>query len=338
MPSPAAPSLDVRDLSVVFDISRGRIEAVRNINLSVAPGEVVGLVGESGSGKSVTGFALMGLIDPPGRIASGTIELAGHGDLLQKSPGELQSLRGREIAMVFQDPMTTLNPVLTIGTQVTEAIHAHERVGRRAAFDRGVAALRAVGIADPGERMHAYPHHMSGGMRQRIAIAIAMLHRPKVLIADEPTTALDVTIQGQILAQTQELCHEYGTAAIWITHDLAVVAGLADRVMVMYAGSIVEAGQVSDVIDRPLHHYTGGLIASVPGGPLVGGRLAQIPGMAPDLLHRPAGCTFAPRCPRADTACRQDLAWVESQPGHRALCVHPLAADRGFPTSQMVTS
>jgi peptide/nickel transport system ATP-binding protein len=225
--------------------------------------------------------------------------------------------------MIFQDPMMTLNPVLRVDTQMIEAITAHEQVSQAAARARALAALEAVGIAAARERLAAYPHQLSGGMRQRVAIAIALLHRPKVLIADEPTTALDVTIQSQILAEVQALCAQSGTALIWITHDLAVVAGLADRIAVMYAGRIVEQGPVDAVFARPLHPYTRGLIGSIPSRGSRGAPLTQIPGMPPSPARRPPGCAFAPRCPRADTACAQEPDEMEHGDGRTARCWHP---------------
>ena len=255
--------LEVRDLAVTFGTREGELTAVDSVTLTVERGQVLGLVGESGSGKSVTGLAIMGLIDPPGRIAGGSIRFDGR-ELVGLAEPELRALRGRHVAMIFQDPMTTLNPVLRIDTQMIEAVRAHERVSEAAARARAVEALSRVGIPSPQERLTAYPHQFSGGMRQRVAIAIALLHGPALLVADEPTTALDVTIQAQILAEVQQLCAETGTALVWITHDLAVVAGLADRVAVMYAGRIVEEGPVDAVLDAQRHPYTAGLIGSVP--------------------------------------------------------------------------
>jgi peptide/nickel transport system ATP-binding protein len=295
------------------------------VSLAVDRGEVLGLVGESGSGKSVTGFAILGLVDPPGRIVAGAVRFRGE-EMLGRPEAELRRLRGRDIAMVFQDPMMTLNPVLRIDTQMIEAITAHERVTSRAARARARAALAAVGIASPDERLLAYPHQLSGGMRQRVAIAIALLHRPALVIADEPTTALDVTIQSQIVAEMQQLCAEAGTALVWITHDLALISGFADRVAVMYAGRIVEHGPVAAVLAAPLHPYTRGLIGSLPGERAPGEPLAQIPGLPPSPMNLPPGCAFAPRCPRADAACTATPG-TASYPGGRATrCWHPHAA------------
>ncbi|MGF1527797.1 MAG: ABC transporter ATP-binding protein [Candidatus Competibacterales bacterium] len=250
----------------------------------------------------MTGYSIMGFVDPPGRIVAGAIRYRGQ-NLVEATAAQWRRLRGVRIAMVFQDPMMPLNPVLRIDTQLTETLGAHGVKDRREAWRRARDALGQVGIPDPEARLLAYPHQLSGGMRQRIAIAIALLHRPEVLLADEPTTALDVTIQGQILAEVQGLCRRHGTALLWISHDLAVVAGLADRIAVMYAGKIVEEGSVDDVIDRPLHPYTKGLLASVPGGRSRGEPLTPIPGMTPSLLHLPPGCAFKVRCPRAQERC-----------------------------------
>jgi len=313
--------LAVDNLRTHFFTRDGVAKAVDGVSFTIAQGEVLGLVGESGSGKTVTGFSLLGLVDPPGRIVEGSIRLDGE-ELVGAPEEKLRGLRGRRIAMIFQDPMMTLNPVLRIDTQMIEAITAHEKVSRRAARARAAEALRAVGIASAQERLSAYPHQFSGGMRQRVAIAIALLHRPRLLIADEPTTALDVTIQSQILAEVQSLCAQSGTALIWITHDLAVVAGLADRIAVMYAGRIVEQGPVDALFARPLHPYTRGLIGSVPSRTHRGVPLAQIPGMPPSLAHLPPGCAFAPRCARADAACAAEPAMVEHGRG-AARCWHP---------------
>ena len=278
------------------------VRAVDGVSFEVKPGEVLGLVGESGCGKTVTGFSILGLVDRPGRVVGGRVLLDGK-DLLKLKEEELRRVRGARIAMVFQDPMMTLNPVLRIDTQMVEAVRAHQDVGNERALQLAKEALERVGIASPEERLRAYPHQFSGGMRQRVAIAIAMLNRPRLIIADEPTTALDVTIQAQILHEAQKLCRESGTALIWITHDLSVVAGLADRICVMYAGRIVESGTVDEVLDAPLHPYTQGLIGSVPSRNRRGAPLAQIPGMTPSLVDLPPGCAFRARCTRAQAAC-----------------------------------
>ena len=318
-------ALEVRGLSTHFFSRAGVVRAVDDVSFTVVRGEVMGLVGESGSGKSVTGFSLLGLVDPPGRVVAGQILFEGR-DIAGLPDGEMRRLRGRHIAMVFQDPMMTLNPVLRIDTQMIEAVRAHEKVSRAEARARARDALGLVGIPSPEERLRAYSHQFSGGMRQRVAIAIALLHRPAVVIADEPTTALDVTIQAQILAEMQSLCARFGTALVWITHDLSVIAGLADHIAVMYAGRIVEKGSVDDVLDRPLHPYTRGLIGSVPSRTPRGERLPGIPGMTPNVLNLPVGCAFRTRCARADGTCEQDPPEMEGAPGHVHRCFHPLEA------------
>ncbi len=321
-PDPAAlPVLEVEGLQTHFFTHGGVVKAVDGVDLQVRAGEILGLVGESGSGKSITGFSIIGLIDAPGRIVGGKIRYLGE-ELVGQAESRLQQLRGKEIAMIFQDPMMTLNPVLRVDTQMVEAIHAHEKVSAAAARARAQDALTMVGMASPAERLLAYPHQLSGGMRQRVAIAIAMLNRPKLIIADEPTTALDVTIQAQILYEVQKLCRETGTAMIWITHDLAVVSGLADRIAVMYAGRIVESGATADVVQRPAHPYTQGLINSIPTRATHGRPLQQIPGMTPSLLHLPPGCAFRPRCNRASPTCL-DMPPPVAMPGARSVrCWH----------------
>ena len=317
-----APTLEVRELKTHFFTRAGVVKAVDGVSFSVGRGKVMGLVGESGSGKSVTGFSIIGLVDPPGRIAGGSILFQGR-DLAKLSEEEMRDLRGNRIAMIFQDPMMTLNPVLRIDTQMIETVLAHKKVSKEEARQRARDTLGMVGIPSPDERLKAYPHQFSGGMRQRVAIAIALLHEPQLIIADEPTTALDVTIQGQILAEVQKLCATTGTSMIWITHDLSVVAGLADDIAVMYAGRIVEKGVVGEVLDRPLHPYTHGLIGSVPSRNKRGEALRQIPGMTPSLLNLPPGCAFRSRCPRASEACLTEPLLAEILPGREARCVHP---------------
>jgi peptide/nickel transport system ATP-binding protein len=322
----AEPTLAVKGLKTHFFTEAGVVKSVDGVDLAVDRGEILGLVGESGCGKSVTGFSLLGLIDPPGRIVAGSIRLSGE-ELTTASPKRLRQLRGNRIAMIFQDPMMTLNPVLKIETQMVETLQAHIRIGRAEARARARDALGRVGIPSPEERLDAYPHQFSGGMRQRVAIAIALLHQPDLIVADEPTTALDVTIQAQILSEVQTLCRETGTALIWITHDLAIVSGLADRVAVMYAGRIVETGDIAEVVSGPRHPYTHGLIGSVPGRTRRGQRLTQIPGMTPSFLALPPGCAFAPRCPQASEACH-DLPELSEGP-HPVRCFHPM--HRGDP-------
>jgi len=317
-----APTLEVRDLQTHFFTRAGVVKAVDGVSFSVGRGKVMGLVGESGSGKSVTGFSIIGLVDPPGRIAGGSILFQGR-DLAKLSEEEMRDLRGNRIAMIFQDPMMTLNPVLRIDTQMIETVLAHKKVSTEEARQRARDTLGMVGIPSPDERLKSYPHQFSGGMRQRVAIAIALLHEPQLIIADEPTTALDVTIQGQILAEVQKLCATTGTSMIWITHDLSVVAGLADDIAVMYAGRIVEKGAVGEVLDKPLHPYTHGLIGSVPSRNKRGEALRQIPGMTPSLLNLPPGCAFRARCPRASEACLAEPVMAEILPGREVRCIHP---------------
>ena len=314
--------LEVRNLVTEFHTREGVLRAVNGTSLALERGEVLGLVGESGSGKSVTGFSILGLIDPPGRLASGSVRFDAQ-ELLGLPEESLRKLRGKRIAMIFQDPMMTLNPVLTVETQMVETVRAHEAASRREARKRAIEALTRVGIASPEERLAQYPHQFSGGMRQRVAIAIALLHKPDLIIADEPTTALDVTVQGQILYEMQKLVRESGAALVWITHDLAVIAGLADRIAVMYAGRIVEEGPVADVLDAPLHPYTRGLLDSVPAGNTAGGRLNQIPGMAPSLLRPPSGCAFRERCSRAQDRCCEDPVLTQTN-GRAVRCCNPL--------------
>ncbi len=314
--------LEVRNLKTEFATEAGRVTVVDSVSFSLARGEVMGLVGESGSGKSVTGFSLMGLIDPPGRISGGEILFNGI-DLRTLPEKEMQGLRGNRIAMVFQDPMMTLNPVLRIDTQMIETVLAHDKVSQATARERARDALGMVGIPSPDERLYAYPHQFSGGMRQRVAIAIALLHQPDLIIADEPTTALDVTIQAQILSVVQRLVREKGMGLVWITHDLSVVAGLCNSVSVMYAGRIVEYGQVSDILSQPRHPYTLGLISSLPSRNRRGARLQQIPGMTPSLADLPAGCPFRPRCNAATATCEEEPPETVAD-DRRWRCFNPL--------------
>jgi peptide/nickel transport system ATP-binding protein len=325
-PEAAVPVLEVTGLQTYFFTRAGVAKAVDGVDLRLDAGEILGLVGESGSGKSITGFSLIGLVDEPGRVVGGSIRFDGR-ELRDATPEQMRALRGNDIAMIFQDPMMTLNPVLRVDTQMIEAIQAHRRMDRAAARARALDVLAMVGIPAPEDRLRAYPHQLSGGMRQRVAIAIALLNSPRVIIADEPTTALDVTIQGQILYEVQKLCRETGTSLLWITHDLAVVSGLADRIAVMYAGRVVETGTTAEVIGRPLHPYTHGLMLSIPTPETRGHDLASIPGMTPSLLKLPEGCAFRTRCPRATEACTRAPEPVEWHPGHWVRCWH--AGERG---------
>jgi peptide/nickel transport system ATP-binding protein len=318
-------ALRVENLRTHFFTRQGVVKAVEDVSFALEPGKILGLVGESGSGKSMTGFSIMGLVDPPGRVVGGRILLGGR-DLRTLAPEQMRRVRGKRIAMIFQDPMMTLNPVLRVDTQMIEAIRAHADVSHAAARERARDALARVGIPAPEMRLSAYPHQFSGGMRQRVAIAIALLNQPELIIADEPTTALDVTIQGQILFEMQKLVRESGTALIWITHDLSVIAGLADAICVMYAGRIVEHGSVDQLLDAPLHPYTYGLIASVPSRGRRGEPLRQIPGMTPSLLDLAPGCAFRERCTRADGACAEDPALSSPIAGRQVRCFHPLVA------------
>jgi peptide/nickel transport system ATP-binding protein len=319
----AEPFLTVEDLHIHFPTRAGVVKAVDGVTMRVKRGEVLGLVGESGAGKSVTGLSILGLIAPRGRIVSGRILFEGT-DLAHLSEAQLRTLRGQRIAMIFQDPMMTLNPVLRIETQMIEAIRAHHPgVNRAEARRHALVALTQVGISSPDDMLKAYPHQYSGGMRQRVVIAIALLNRPALLIADEPTTALDVTIQAQILYEVQKLCRVRGTAVIWITHDLTVIAGIADRVAVMYAGKIVEHGPADAVLDHPLHPYTRGLIGSIPTHNRRGISLRQIPGMAPSPLRIPDGCSFRGRCARASEQCHNVPALKPILPDRFVRCFHP---------------
>lgn len=318
--------LEVRGLRTAFHTEAGAWPAVDGVDLTVRRGEILGLVGESGSGKSVTGFSLLGLIDPPGEVVEGEILFKGQ-DLRKLDEEGMRRLRGDRIAMIFQDPLMTLNPVLRIGEQMIEAILTHEKVPMAQARERCREALAMVGIPSPEKRLDSYPHEFSGGMRQRVAIAIAMLNRPDLIICDEPTTALDVTIQGQILYRMQEICRQHNTALIWITHDLGEVAELADHVAVMYAGRIVEAGPVNEVLDAPRHPYTKGLLDSMPANSKPGERLHQINGMAPSLTGRPAGCAFRPRCTNAIPRCAEQAPAALQEGSRSYRCYVPIALE-----------
>lgn len=316
--------LIVENLVTEFGGGRGMsgLRAVNDVSFSLERGRVLGLVGESGSGKSVTGFSIMRLLEKPGRVAGGRIIFDGR-DIANCSDEEMRQLRGKRIAMVFQDPMMTLNPVLTVGTQMVEAVRAHDRVSKDEARQRSRDALALVGIPSPEERLSAYPHQFSGGMRQRVAIAIALLHKPDLIIADEPTTALDVTIQSQIISEFQRLTEEANTAVIWITHDLAIVSRLADDIAVMYAGRLVETGPVTKVLTDPYHPYTAGLIASVPSQNRRGELLHQIRGMTPAINRLPQGCSFRTRCDRSTEGCLVMPLLVPDE-DRSFRCIHPV--------------
>jgi len=298
--------LDVSDLTTRFNTQDGVVHAVNGVSFELRAGELLGVVGESGSGKSVTMMSLLKLIPmPPGEIASGSA-VFGDQDLLQLEGKELRGVRGGEIGFIFQDPMTSLNPVLTIGKQLSEPLILHSGATRREAKKRAIELLELVGLPDAAQRYKTFPHELSGGMRQRVMIAMALACSPKIIIADEPTTALDVTIQAQIIETVKELQEKLGTAVIWITHDLGVIAGLADRVLVMYGGQIVEQAPVNRLYAHPSHPYTQGLLNSLPRDDRHGEALESIPGQPPSLLSEPVGCSFAPRCPYAFDRCRSE--------------------------------
>ena len=314
--------LSVRDLKTYFDEDGRVVRAVDGVSFELRRGETLGIVGESGSGKSVTSLSIMGLVpSPPGRIAGGEIVFDGQ-PLLTASPAEMRAIRGKRIAMIFQDPMTSLNPFMRISGQLSEVTRLHLGHSKAAALDHAVHMLELVGIPDAARRVHEYPHQFSGGMRQRVMIAMALSCKPALLIADEPTTALDVTIQAQILELIRRLQHETSSSVILITHDLGVVAGMADRVVVMYAGKVFETAPADELFARPANPYTRGLLLSVPNPTHEEGRaLYQIPGLPPDVAHLPPGCPFAPRCDRAQAICRETFPpFVEVAPGHHSLC------------------
>jgi oligopeptide transport system ATP-binding protein len=322
------PLLEVTDLRTSFHTRNGVYRAVDGVSFSVEKGETLGIVGESGSGKSVTCYSLLGLIpQPPGRIEGGRALFAGT-DLLQCPPREARDIRGRRIAMIFQDPMTSLNPYLRISEQLIEPLLIHGALPRKAALARGLAMLEAVGINDAAQRLHRYPHEFSGGMRQRVMIAMALIAHPELLIADEPTTALDVTVQAQILDLIRKMQRELGMAVLYITHDLGVVAGLCDRVQVMYAGRIVESAGTRAIFHEPRHPYTRALQKSLPSLQPKGAELYAIPGLPPDLSKLPAGCAFAPRCEFATHVCRSiDPELREVQSEHRSACLRVQAGE-----------
>jgi peptide/nickel transport system ATP-binding protein len=296
------PVLSVRDLRVGFATRRGTLTAVDDVSFDIAPGEVLGVVGESGAGKSLTGAAVIGLIEPPGRIMGGEVRL--NGRRIDNLPtGEMRKVRGRRIGMVFQDPLTSLNPLYRIGDQIVETIRAHADISENEARERAIALLQEAGIQGARARIDSYPHQFSGGMRQRVVLALALCAEPDLLIADEPTTALDVSIQAQIIVLLKRLCRERGTAVMLITHDMGVIAETADRVAVMYAGRIAEIGPVREIIKNPRHPYTKGLMGAIPTVMGRIGRLVQIPGTMPRLASIPNGCAFHPRCSQAFDRC-----------------------------------
>jgi len=315
----AAPLLEVRNLRIEFPTRRGALVAVDDISFSIAPGEVLGVVGESGAGKSLTGAAIIGLIEPPGRITAGEVKLNGlRIDNLPES--EKRKVRGREIGAIFQDPLTSLNPLYTVGRQLTETITTHLSVSQEVARRRAIELLAATGIPAPERRIDHFPHQFSGGMRQRVVIALALAAEPKLVIADEPTTALDVSIQAQIIALLKRLCREQRTAVMLVTHDMGVIAETADRVAVMYAGRIAEIGPVADVIHRPQHPYTVGLMGSIPSLSEKSERLAQIEGSMPRLTAIPPGCAFHPRCAKAFDRCMRERPDLMPARTSRAAC------------------
>jgi oligopeptide transport system ATP-binding protein len=323
-----SPLLEVEGLEVRFWTSRGTVHAVNGVSFDIAPGETLGIVGESGCGKSVTSLALLGILPRAGRVTAGTAKFDGV-ELTTMSDSELRSIRGSKIAMIFQDPMTSLNPVLSIGRQIREPLETHLGLNKRGALDRAAELLNQVGIPSARARLNDYPHQFSGGMRQRAMIAMALACEPKILIADEPTTALDVTIQAQILDLLRALVSERDTALIMITHDLGVVAGICERVEVMYAGTFVESGAAEQIFGQPRHPYTLGLLESVPRlDTRRSAALNPIPGRPRDMLQPPASCPFAPRCRFEQSRCEAELPELEElEPGHAAACFFPVESD-----------
>ena len=323
--------LDVRNLSVEFPQRRGVLKALDQVSFSIEAGEILGLVGESGAGKSLTGASIIGLLEPPGRISEGEISLGGQ--RIDALPAEaMRHVRGKRIGAIFQDPLTSLNPLLSVGHQLTQTILAHLPVSAQEARQRAVQLLQDTGIPAAAERMSHYPHQFSGGMRQRVVIALALAAEPELIIADEPTTALDVSIQAQIIELLKRLCHQRGAAVMLITHDMGVIAEACDRVGVMYAGRLVEVGAVQQVIHAAHHPYSRGLMASIPSTEVTRERLHQIPGSMPRLTAIPGGCAFHPRCEHASAQCvsaRPVLAQDSTSGSHHPVaCWHPLRASR----------
>jgi peptide/nickel transport system ATP-binding protein len=311
--------LSVRDLRVEFATRRGPLVALDGVSFDIAPGEVLGVVGESGAGKSLTGLAIIGLLDPPGRIAGGEIRLGGE-RIDNLRPAAMRRIRGRRVGMIFQDPLTSLNPLLRIGDQLVETIRTHKSLTRKLARERAIAWLGEVGIPAPEKRIDGYPHEFSGGMRQRVVIALALCAEPALVIADEPTTALDVSVQAQIIAVLKKLTRDHGAAVMLITHDMGVIAETADRVAVMYAGRVAEIGKVGEVVRRPLHPYAKGLMAAIPTLERRVARLAQIPGAMPRLSAIPRGCAFNPRCANVFDRCRVERPTLLAIGGRSAAC------------------
>jgi peptide/nickel transport system ATP-binding protein len=315
----STPVISVRSLTVEFPTRRGSLTAVDGVSFDIMPGEVLGVVGESGAGKSLTGTAIIGLIEPPGRLAGGEVRLAGE-RIDDLSPEAMRRLRGKRIGMVFQDPMTSLNPLFRIGDQLVETITTHSDMSTGEARRRALSLLAETGIPAPEMRIDNYPHQFSGGMRQRVVLALALAAEPELIIADEPTTALDVSVQAQIIALLRRLCRQHGVAVMLITHDMGVIAETADRVAVMYAGRIVEIGPLRDVIQSPLHPYTKGLIGSIPTLDSDHDRLVQIPGSMPRLTAIPPGCAFHPRCPRVFAPCTGERPELRSEARSQVAC------------------
>ena len=328
--APSSAVLEVDDLQTHFFTPLGTVRAVDGVSYALKSGQTLGVVGESGCGKSVSALSILRLVaSPPGRVVGGAVRFEGR-NLLDLPEPEMEKIRGNEISMIFQEPMTSLNPLYTVGKQIAEAVALHQGLSRKEAWDRAVDMLRRVYIPEPERRAHAYPHQLSGGMRQRVMIAMALSCNPKVLIADEPTTALDVTIQAQILDLMRELQETYGTAIVLITHDMGVVAENADRVVVMYAGRKVEEAPAAELFDNPGHPYTKGLLGSIPHLDEVARsgqrrqRLNEIKGLVPSLFNLPPGCSFAPRCARASDRCRVERPVLEEhRPDHLIACWHP---------------
>jgi len=319
------PLLDVRHLRVEFPTRRGTLRALDDVSFSIAAGEILGVVGESGAGKSLTGSAIIGLLEPPGRVAAGEIWLGGQ-RIDNLPPEAMRQIRGRRIGAIFQDPLTSLNPLFTIGHQISETVQVHLGLGAAAARDRAIQLLADTGIPAPAQRVDQYPHQFSGGMRQRVVIALALAAQPQLIVADEPTTALDVSIQAQIIALLKRLTKEQGAAVMLVTHDMGVIAEACDRVAVLYAGRVAEIGPVADVIHHPAHPYTVGLMGSIPSMAGERDRLAQIDGAMPRLNAIPPGCAFNPRCTQAVAQCRSERPELQPTGRTRAACWQPVLA------------